>query len=279
VKASLALSLGFLVTGALGAVLACPKVRTSPKTPEPAAVASSAPAPTTPAIASASEAPSASASGGSVEAMLPPPVPTSACNEQSPLPFLIRANFIPLNAKKDVFDKSIKFRTENYGWVKGFGQKDWNPTTPESNATDATFMGLKVRMNKKVVPALGCVEVEIKRACNDSPYEKPYTPLILAGIRYVNTYKGGEVTNHMYGIAIDVDPQRNSCCNCVKPWKDSPLCKKKAKSIWERMDMPECWVKSFEKFGFYWLGHDVLQDTMHFEFLGDPEKILRKPTQ
>jgi hypothetical protein len=41
------------------------------------------------------------------------------------------------------------------------------------------------------------------------------------------------------------------------------------------MAMPECWVHAFERFGFYWLGHDVLKDTMHFEFLGDPDKIVR----
>ena len=40
------------------------------------------------------------------------------------------------------------------------------------------------------------------------------------------------------------------------------------------MAMPKSWVEVFEKYGFYWLGHDVLQDTMHFEFLGEPEKIL-----
>ena len=39
------------------------------------------------------------------------------------------------------------------------------------------------------------------------------------------------------------------------------------------MAMPKSWVAIFERFGFYWLGHDVLQDTMHFEFLGDPGKI------
>jgi hypothetical protein len=37
--------------------------------------------------------------------------------------------------------------------------------------------------------------------------------------------------------------------------------------------MPACWVGVFERFGFYWLGHDALKDTMHFEFLGDPERI------
>jgi len=34
--------------------------------------------------------------------------------------------------------------------------------------------------------------------------------------------------------------------------------------------MPYCWVEVFESYGFYWLGRDKLQDTMHFEFLGDP---------
>ena len=32
-------------------------------------------------------------------------------------------------------------------------------------------------------------------------------------------------------------------------------------------------VEVFEKYGFYWLGHDRLEDTMHFEFLGQPELI------
>jgi hypothetical protein len=41
------------------------------------------------------------------------------------------------------------------------------------------------------------------------------------------------------------------------------------------MAMPECWVHAFERYGFYWLGHDVLRDTMHYEFLGDPDHILR----
>jgi hypothetical protein len=34
-------------------------------------------------------------------------------------------------------------------------------------------------------------------------------------------------------------------------------------------------VDTFERFGFYWLGNDVLEDTMHFEFLGDPDKIIK----
>ena len=36
--------------------------------------------------------------------------------------------------------------------------------------------------------------------------------------------------------------------------------------------LPKCWIDAFEHYGFYWLGRDPdLRDTMHFEFLGDPE--------
>jgi hypothetical protein len=48
-------------------------------------------------------------------------------------------------------------------------------------------------------------------------------------------------------------------------------------TIWERMSMPKCWVDAFEKYGFYWLGHDKLMDTMHFEFLADPDQIMVTP--
>ena len=100
----------------------------------------------------------------------------------------------------------------------------------------------------------------------------------MGGIRFRNTYKGFEVSNHVYGIAVDIEPDRNTCCGCVKPWNEHPLCKQRGKTVWQRMVMPRSWVETFERYGFYWLGHDVLQDTMHFEFLGDPDKIFETPT-
>jgi hypothetical protein len=44
--------------------------------------------------------------------------------------------------------------------------------------------------------------------------------------------------------------------------------------VWEKTSLPRCWVEAFERYGFYWLGRDQLEDTMHFEFLGDPDRIL-----
>ncbi|MGO9836229.1 MAG: M15 family metallopeptidase, partial [Polyangiaceae bacterium] len=195
----------------------------------------------------------------------------SACNDQSPQDFLVRGNF--LKDGPDGNRRAIQYRTDQYGYFKGYGKPGPDARPPSASLVDATFMGLKIKMHRKVAPALACVEEEIKRAC----VEHPYVAHALAGIRYKNTYRGGEVTNHAYGIAIDVDPAINTCCGCVKPWNDAPACKRPAKTEYDRMAMPECWVHAFERFGFYWLGHDVLRDTMHFEFLGDPDRILRTP--
>jgi hypothetical protein len=197
-----------------------------------------------------------------------PAAGASACNDQKPQDFLIRGNFLHASGGNQ---RAIQYRTDTYGWFKGFGNPGPDAKPPSDSVVPTTFMGLPVRMHRKVVPALACVEEEIKRSCADHPY----TAHALAGIRFKNTYRGGEVTNHIYGIAIDIDPSINTCCGCVPPWNDAPRCHRPAKSEYDRMEMPECWVHAFERYGFYWLGHDVLQDTMHFEFLGDPDKILR----
>lgn len=199
------------------------------------------------------------------------PVSTSACVEQAPQDFLIRGNFLK-DPKGN--ERAIQYRTDQYGYFKGYGHPAPGAQPPSAQVVSTTFMGLPIKMHRKVVPALACVEKEILRGCADHPY----TPQALAGIRFRNTYRGGEVTNHAYGIAIDVDPARNTCCGCVPPWNDAPACKRPGKNEYDHMDMPECWVHAFERFGFYWLGHDVLRDTMHFEFLGDPDKIAPSPS-
>jgi hypothetical protein len=204
----------------------------------------------------------------STEAAVVAPAPASACSDQAAQAFLIRGNFLK---QRDGNERAIQYRTEQYGYFKGFGHAPAGSQPPNAQVVSTTFMGLPVRMHRKIVPALACVEKEIASACADHPY----TPQALAGIRFRNTYRGGEVTNHAYGIAIDVDPARNTCCGCVPPWNDAPACKRPGKSEYDHMDMPECWVHAFERFGFYWLGHDVLRDTMHFEFLGDPDQIVR----
>jgi D-alanyl-D-alanine carboxypeptidase len=207
---------------------------------------------------------------------LPAP-PTSRCNEQAPQPFLMDAHFDSHHAAggtapewKRVLERAVRYRTEQYGYVKGFGDKAWNTTTPPEQATLVTFFGVHVTIHRRIAPALACVEAAIREQCAAYPYQ----PYVLSGLRKRNTYVSGEVSNHVYGIALDVDPSRNPCCGCIGEWRASERCQND-KTKYERMEMPRCWVTEFERFGFHWLGHEKIEDTMHFEFLGDPTRILR----
>ena len=199
------------------------------------------------------------------------------CNAQEPQFFLVRAHWQTkrwmerdeIRDRRGVHQQAVRYRTENYGYFEPFGSPGMNASNPMSNAVGLRLFDRPIRLNRRIVEAARCAEMEIARTCEDD-----YAPRRLSGIRDRNTYHNGEVSNHVYGIAVDLDPRENTCCNCVKEWRLHPLCQATPESIFERMVMPECWVRGFEKYGFYWLGHDRLMDTMHFEFLGDPEHIL-----
>lgn len=210
----------------------------------------------------------------------PSAVADSACNEQPPQPFLMRGSYIfdpDANAeerahRRQLHHAAIEYRTRRYGYVEGFGDPSWSALEPRHYAKDSTFFGVGVRMNVRVLTALGCVEKAIVRHCPPDAY----VPRVLDGLRLRNTFYDGEVSNHTYGIAIDIDPGENPCCGCIPPLSDWPRCKELVETPYERTRIPRCWIDSFAKFGFYWLGHDELEDTMHFEFLGDPDKIPKK---
>jgi hypothetical protein len=221
------------------------------------------------------------ASPGGAQDEAPPTPAAPACSEQTPQDFLVRGNFVvrarmsreEQAARRQVAERAIRYRTERYGHFPGFGRDEWNPHPPLHYARAETVFGLRVRLHERIWPAVRCAEAAIARECSATPY----TPQRLSGIRDRNTYHNGEVSNHVYGIALDIDPQLNTCCGCVAPWNEHPLCQREVESIFERMVMPECWVRQFQRFGFYWLGDDQLADTMHFEFLGDPDRILASP--
>ena len=199
-----------------------------------------------------------------------------ACNKQPPQPFLIRSNYLmPLDATleeaargKLLHRAAVEYRTRHYGLVEGHGKPSWNDREPRSYAAAGSFFGIPTRMNARVLMALGCVEVALRKQCLHALYQ----PALLSGLRLHNTFNDGEVSNHTFGIAIDIDPHVNPCCGCVPPLGDWPICKR-AGTAEERSQIPQCWVETFEDYGFYWLGKDPIQDTMHFEFLGDPDKI------
>jgi len=187
------------------------------------------------------------------------------CARQKPQGFLIRGNYLKSPA---AHNRSLRYRVQQYGHLDGIGPSA-NPHPVSFYLQNTSFLGLPIQVNRRIIPAMRCVEADLQHTCARTPYR----PKAIGGYRDYNSYRHGEVTNHLFGIAIDIDPQDNPCCGCVEPWPDNPRCKGPASSIYERMAMPECWVKVFARHGFYWLGHDQLQDTMHYEFLGNPDRL------
>lgn len=194
------------------------------------------------------------------------------CRVQAPQKFLERRSFL----KRGVLDTgkqsaAVRYLAERYGHVETESTMRHNTKAARSSAKTVRFMGLPVSVNARIAPALACVEKKIEQSCKGSAH---YAPKALGGFRFANTYRGVEVSNHLFGIAIDIDPDKNPCCGCVDPWPSNPVCKNEG-DVFERTALSKCWVRSFERFGFDWLGHDTLEDTMHFEFLGDPARIKK----
>jgi hypothetical protein len=191
------------------------------------------------------------------------------CRVQSPQRFLKRSSYVR-NGMLDgrAHDRAVEYRAKRYGSVPGMGLERFNARRVADQVVQTTFFGHALTIHERVAPALACVEKRIEASCT-KPSER-YTPRHIGGLRTENTIRGGEISNHLFGIAVDIDPEQNPCCHCVIKWQKNPRCKNKGHSPYDRADIPRCWVEAFERYGFYWLGNDALEDTMHFEFLGEP---------
>ncbi len=189
---------------------------------------------------------------------------------QAPKKFLERRSFLhngQLDGKAHAM--ALRWLVEHYGHAGNAATMQFGGQPALTHAKIVRFMGLPISIHAKIVPALAAVEKHIASTCTGG---SRYTPRAIGGFRSANTYRGIEVSNHLFGIAIDIDPNKNPCCGCVDPWPTNPICKNTG-SVYRRTALPRCWIQSFERFGFDWLGHDTLEDTMHFEFLGDPDRI------
>jgi hypothetical protein len=191
---------------------------------------------------------------------------------QAPQRFLERRWFLR-GGQLDTRRHSVALRwlVEHYGHVEDDATMRWGGEPARVHAKTVRFMGMPISIHAKIAPALAAVEKRITKTCTG---RARYTPKAIGGFRSGNTYRGAEVSNHLFGIAVDIDPDRNPCCGCVDPWPENPVCKKPG-PIYQRTALTRCWIQSFERFGFDWLGRDTLEDTMHFEFLGDPDRITR----
>jgi hypothetical protein len=194
------------------------------------------------------------------------------CRAQKPQTFLKRSHYV----KNQMIDgkahaQAIHYRAEHYGSIPGIAATEFNPKRVANQVVHMRFFGLPIVIHEKVAVPLGCVERRIIQECTGP--KSQYEPRAIGGLRTENTSHHGEISNHLFGIAIDIDPERNPCCHCTKKWQENRKCKQASSSPYDRAELPRCWVSAFEHYGFYWLGKDSLEDTMHFEYLGNPRKF------
>lgn len=122
--------------------------------------------------------------------------------------------------------------------------------------TMVSLLGGTVQVHKKIAPCVEAVERERKAAGINYP--------ITSGIGGYRSSDGqiGNASFHVYGAAIDVNPETNPYCNGGSVVGNPAYC--------GNPEIPMSLVKIFRKYGFYWGGdYTSLKDYMHFEWHGE----------
>ncbi len=115
--------------------------------------------------------------------------------------------------------------------------------------TKISLLNPKIKIHKKIVPAVLCVQKEIQDSC---PGIGDFKLMNLRGYEWSVNDKNPEILpSSSYGISVDVNPPTDS--------------------------MPKCIVDAFKKYGFRWGGEFKEPMIWHFEFMSDPN-LLRTGT-
>lgn len=162
--------------------------------------------------------------------------------------------------KGDCTTDGVEFTDDSFdaeARVKVFGP----PNTPESEAI-VYFFDHEVLVHEKVAPCLDAVERDLK------DQGTTYTVDEIGGYREERADR--PYWFHQYGGAVDINPRRNpQCLGDLEEGREgagnTALCGRE-----RPYDLPDEWIKTFERYGFYWGGkYREGKDYMHFEWRGE----------
>lgn len=119
----------------------------------------------------------------------------------------------------------------------------------------ARFLGLPVRVHRKIAPALDRVANRLTSARDHDPSLRPFLRRLSGGFAERTIAGTDRLSAHAFGIAIDLD----------KSMSDYWRWQKKGPHRW-RNRIPQAIVDAFEAEGFIWGGRWYHYDTMHFEY-------------
>lgn len=138
----------------------------------------------------------------------------------------------------------------------------------ESHITRFDYLGVRVSVHEKIVPALKRVETRLYELAAKDESVRAF----IASISSIEGYNWREIadspsrSNHSWGIAVDILPKnwgkKNIYWNWIRYWNDKWM----LISLDRRWMPPLAVVKAFEDEGFIWGGKWLLWDNMHFEY-------------
>jgi hypothetical protein len=124
---------------------------------------------------------------------------------------------------------------------------------PAAAQVRVRFLGMAVRVHRKIVPALERVAARLKDA-RTNPSLAPFLRRLSGGFAARAIAGTDRKSAHAYGIAIDLDKSMSDYWR----WQTGP-------HRW-RNRIPQAVVDAFEAEGFIWGGRWWHYDTMHFEY-------------
>jgi hypothetical protein len=126
---------------------------------------------------------------------------------------------------------------------------------PAAEQVRTRFLGLPVRMHRRVLPALARVAARLEHARQVDPGLGPFLRRLSGGFAARKIAGTDRTSAHAYGIAIDLDKSLSDY------WRWS-----RGRPLRWRNRIPQAIVDAFEAEGFIWGGRWYHYDTMHFEY-------------
>ena len=126
---------------------------------------------------------------------------------------------------------------------------------PATEQVRTRFLGLPVRVHRRIVPALLAVAARLERARTADARLEPYLRRLSGGFAARKIAGTDRASAHAYGIAIDLDKSMSDYWR----WQNG-------KPLHWRNRIPQAIVDAFEAEGFIWGGRWYHYDTMHFEY-------------
>lgn len=137
----------------------------------------------------------------------------------------------------------------------------FGPADNPAHLASVDFFGYAVQVNRRVAPCLEAVVRDL------TAQGTAYHVVEVGGYRKERADR--PYWFHQYGGAVDINPATNPICTGDLGGSYEGVEEPGRCALDKPYDLPQAWVDTFERYGFYWGGnYERGKDYMHFEWYG-----------